>query len=70
MCVPRMNVLLRSRLVLARIEELASTDPEWMEVSDVLQNLATILRQTSVNENGSSPNDVHCDVNSNESAVG
>ena len=56
--------------VLARIEELASTDPEWMEVSDVLQNLTTILRQTSVNENDSSPDDVHCDVNANESAVG
>ena len=33
-----------------RIEELAASDPEWMEVSDLLQNLTTILRQTSTPE--------------------
>ena len=33
-----------------RIEELAESDPEWMEVSDLLLNLTTILRQTSTSE--------------------
>ena len=56
--------------VLAQIEELASTDPEWMEVSDVLQNLTTILRQTSAKENERCTDNVDCDVNANESAVG
>ena len=54
--------------VLARIEELAATDPEWMEVSDVLQNLTTILRQTSAKEIEHSADDVHCDMNASESS--
>jgi len=40
-----------SRLdTIQEIEELASTDPEWMKVSDILQNLPTILRQSSASE--------------------
>jgi PAS domain S-box-containing protein len=52
-----------------RIEELAASDPEWMEVSDLLQNLTTILRQTSTSEPAADLEDVESNADTGASVV-
>jgi PAS domain S-box-containing protein len=59
-----------SRLeTIEKIEELASTDPEWMKVSDILQNLTTILRQTSASEQEVDSEDVESNADIGSSVV-